>query len=224
MKNLIAAFFTYRMLGTDPQQQETVAETINSIRKLLDEEPENDFALIQYVDLISHADLTTDKKYFEQAIAISPNFAKAYILLGLDYANQKEWEKALDLYQRALKINDKYLTALMNTGFIYIQMQKWEQAKAIYEKLLSLEPANPFVHSTIAQVYYMLQDYDTAIDHIKIAIKNQPEQANLYFNLGRMYQKNNQVQEAIAAFQKGLEISPYDQRARQVLEELQKMK
>jgi hypothetical protein len=39
-----------------------------------------------------------------------------------------------------------------------------------------------------------------------------------------MYQKNSQVNQAIAAFEKGLKISPYDQRARIALEELKKNK
>jgi tetratricopeptide (TPR) repeat protein len=222
MKNLIAAFFTYRMFGADPEQKENVAEALKSIRKILDDEPTNDFALIQYVDLISHQDLSTDRKYFEAAVAKSPDFAKADILLGLELASRNEWEKALGFYQRAAQINDKYVTAWLNAGYAYIQLQRWEEAKQSFERLLSLDPENPFAYSTLAQVYYMLNDYQTAINYMKIALKNQPEQANLYFNLGRMYQKNNQLQEAIIVFEKGLKVSPYDQRARQLLEELKK--
>ncbi|MCU0643381.1 MAG: tetratricopeptide repeat protein [bacterium] len=224
MKNFMAALFTYRTFALNSDQKEIVSGAISSIRKILDEEPENDFALIQYVDLVSHQDLTTDKKYFAAAIAKAPHFAKAYVLLGLELASQNEWEKSLEFYQRALQINDSYSTALLNAGYSYIQLQKWQEAKQSFEKLLSLDPENPYVHSTIAQVYYMLQDYHTAIEFMLAAIKNQPEQANLYFNLGRMYQKNSQVNQAIAAFEKGLKISPYDQRARIALEELKKNK
>jgi tetratricopeptide (TPR) repeat protein len=224
MKNLTAAFFTYRMFGANPEQKEMVAEAINSIRKILDDEPANDFALMQYVDLVSHQDLATDRKYFEAAVAKSPSFAKANVLLGLELANRNEWEPALEFCQRAIQINDKYVTAHLNAGYANIQLQRWEQAKQSFERLLSLDPENPFAYSTIAQVHYMLNDYQTAINYMNMAIKNQPEQANLYFNLGRMYQKNNQVKNAIAVFEKGLKISPYDQRARLVLEELKKMK
>lgn len=224
MKNFMAALFTYRMFAANPDQQELVSSAINSIRKILDEAPENDFALIQYVDLVSQQDLTTDKKYIEEAIAKAPHFAKAYVLLGLELASQNEWEKSFEFYQRALQINDRYITAILNAGYSYIQLQQWQDAKQSFETLLSLDPDNPFVHSTIAQVYYMLQEYNTAIEFMKAAIKNQPEQANLYFNLGRMYQKNDQVNQAITAFEKGLKISPYDQRARSVLEELRKNK
>ncbi|MCI0514897.1 fused MFS/spermidine synthase [candidate division KSB1 bacterium] len=222
MKNLIAAFFTYRMFGTDPEQKENVAEALKAIRKILDDEPANDFALMQYVDLVSHQDLSADRKYFEAAVAKSPDFAKAEILLGLELASRNEWEKARALFQRALQINDQYLTAWLNAGYAEIQLQRWEQAKQSFEKLFSLDPENPFAYSTLAQVYYMLQDFPSAISYMLTAIRNQPEQANLYFNLGRMYQKNNQLKEAIATLEKGLKISPYDQRARQLLEELKK--
>ncbi len=224
LKNLMAAFFTYRMYGNNPQEKEMVAEAINSIRKILDDAPANDFALIQYVDLISHQDLLTDKKYFEEAVAKAPSFAKAYVLLGLELADRNEWEQALEFYQRAIQINDTYVTAYLNVGYANIQLQEWEQAKFSFERLLSLDPENPFAYSTIAQVYYMLNDFQKAIQYMTLAIKNQPEQANLHFNLGRMYQKHNQIKQAIEAFEKGLQISPYDQRARLVLEELKKMK
>lgn len=224
MKNLMAAFFTYRMHGSQPEQKEIVAEAIQTIRQILDEQPTNDFALVQYVDLISHQDLASDKKYFKAAVDKSPGFAKACVLLGLELASRNEWDKALEFYQRAIKINDNYVTGHLNAGFAHIQLQQWPAAKQSFERFLALEPENPFAYSTIAQVYYMLTDYQKAIHYMKIAIKNQPEQANLYFNLGRMYQKDNQIKAAIAAFEKGLEISPYDQRARLVLEELKKIK
>jgi spermidine synthase len=222
MKNMMANFFTYRMFAGIPGQEEIVAGAITSFRKILDEEPANDFALIQYVDLISHQDLEKDKKYFEAAIAKSPNFAKAYVLLGLEHAKRNEWEAALALFQQAIQINNRYVTAWLNAGYAQIQLQRWELAKQAFEKLLALDPENPFAYSTLAQVHYMLNDYPQAINYMQLAIKNQPEQANLYFNLGRMYQKNNQPEKARSMLEKGLKISPYDQRARQLLEEMEK--
>ncbi|MDZ7358398.1 MAG: fused MFS/spermidine synthase [candidate division KSB1 bacterium] len=224
MKNMMAALFTYRMYGNDPQQKELVAEAIRSIRSILDAAPRNDFALMQYVDLVSHQDLTTDRKYFEQAIAIAPNFSKAHVLVGLEHANRGEWELARESFHRAIDITDQYVTAYLNLGYTEIQLQRWEAAKRAFERLIALDPDNPFAYSTVAQVYYMLEDYPNAIRAIQRAIKDQPAQPNLYFNLGRMYQKNNQIQEAIAAFERGLKLSPYDQRARLMLEELKKYK
>lgn len=87
-------------------------------------------------------------------------------------------------------------------------------------KIIELDPDNLFVYSAIAQVFYVLKDYENAIKNIKIAIEQQPFQANLFFNLGMMYRENNQKQEAIKAFEKGLELEPYDGRARAVLNEL----
>ncbi len=224
MKNLIAAFFNYRLFAPEPEAQTMLAELVGKMQQILDEEPHNDFALIQYVDLISHQDAVANQKYFDQAIEIAPDFAKARVLSGLSFATKGEWERALESYEKALEINENYITALSNAGFALIQLKKWAEAKAMYEKLLSVDPGNPFTHSTIAQVYYMLEDYDAAISHMKIAIEGQPEQASLYFNLGKMYQKSGQIQDAIQAFKAGLEITPYDQRAIQILEELEKQK
>jgi spermidine synthase len=220
MKNMIAAFFNYRMLAPQPGYQEQVGDILEKMRKILHDPPESDFALIQYVDLISHQEMGANLEYFENAIEIAPNFAKAYVLAGLSCMEREELDKARTYFEKAVDINGKYITARMNAGYVYFQDQNWEAARDMFEESISLEPENPFVYSTIAQVYYMLNEYDAAIDHMITAIDKQPEQANLYFNLGRMYQKNNQIPEAIRAFERGIEISPYDQRARQALEEL----
>ncbi|NOY60219.1 MAG: tetratricopeptide repeat protein, partial [Calditrichaeota bacterium] len=220
MKNLIADFFSYRMFATNPKYEDRVDDTVVKMRKVLDSEPENDFALLQYVDLINHQDLAIDKKYFVKAIVKAPQFAKAFVLLGLEAATRKEWEKALEYYRQAIKINDKYLSAYQDMSFVNIQQQNWDEAKKNLEKLLALDPDDPFAHSTIAQVYYVLKDYKSAIKHIKIAIDNQPPQANLFFNMGMMYKENNQIQKAIKAFEKGLELEPYDRRAMDVLRQL----
>jgi tetratricopeptide (TPR) repeat protein len=202
MKNLMADFFTYRMFGAMPDQQETVTGAITSMRKYLDSETATDFGLIQYVDLVSHQNLTEDKKYFEAAFVKAPQFAKAVVLLGLEQASRNEWPKALAFYQQALEINPQYPTAWLNAGYAQTQLQQWEPAKFAFEKLLALDPENPFAYSTLAQVHYMRNDFSKAIECMHIAIKNQPEQANLYFNLGRMYQKNNQIDQARKAIQK----------------------
>ncbi|NIA29635.1 MAG: MFS transporter, partial [Actinobacteria bacterium] len=82
MKNLIADFFSYRMFATNPKYEDRVEDTVVKMRKVLNSEPENDFALLQYVDLINHPDLAIDKAYFEKAIVKAPRFAKAFVLLG----------------------------------------------------------------------------------------------------------------------------------------------
>jgi len=224
MKNLMAAFFNYRLFATRPEAQETLVEIIATMQSILSKEPSNDFALMQYVDLISHADMVANQRFFDAAISIAPNFAKAYVLSGLAHAAKQEWDQALARYQSALKINPAYFTAMNNAGLIMIQQQKWAEAEQTYRTLLQGNPDDSFAHSTIAQVYYMLENYTDAIKHMNIAIDSQPEQANLYFNLGRMYQKQGDIPLAIHAIEAGLKISPYDQRAIQFLEELKKMK
>lgn len=108
MKNLIADFFTYRIFAANPQYAREVNDILAQMHKILDSEPENDFALLQYVDLINHEDLAINEQYFQRATEIAPGFAKAYVLLGLNYATQNDWDKASEFYRRALEINDRY--------------------------------------------------------------------------------------------------------------------
>ena len=223
-KNMMTALFTYRLYGQNPAYKEVTDKAIEKMRNSIDKEEENIFNLISFVDLINHEDFAKDRKYIERAIQAAPDFAKAYVLLGLEAAARSDWTHALEYYKKALDINGNYPTALMSQSFVFIKMQEWEKAKETLTKVVELEPENPFAHSSLSQVYYMLKDYSSAISHAKDAIENFPIDANLYFNLGMMYEKNRQIPEAIEAFEKGLKLVPYDSRAIKKLDELKKMK
>ena len=223
-KNMMTALFTYRLYGQNPAYKEVSDKAIEKMRNSIDKEEENIFNLISFVDLVNHEDLTRDKKYFERAIQEAPDFAKAYVFLGLEAVSHGDWTRALEYYKKALEINSNYITALMSQSFVFIKIQEWEKAREALIKVIELDPENPFAHSSISQVYYMMQDYSSAILHAKKAIEKFPIDANLYFNLGMMYQKNKQIQEAIESFEKGLKISPYDSRAIKKLNELKKMR
>ncbi|NOZ60292.1 MAG: MFS transporter [Calditrichaeota bacterium] len=223
-KNMMTALFTYRLYGQNPAYKEVADKAIEKMRKSIDKEEENTFNLVSFVDLVNHEDLTRDKKYFARVLKTAPEFAKAYVFMGLEAVAHADWPRALEFYEKALEINSNYPTALMSQSFVFIKTQKWEKARESLTRVIELEPENPFAHSSISQVYYMMHDYSAAILHAKMAIENFPIDANLYFNLGMMYQKNKQIPEAIAAFEEGIKIDPYDSRAIKKLDELKKMK
>ncbi len=223
-KNLIAGFFSYRLLGEKEEYQDIVSKTLDKMRKSLDAVPENDFNVISYVDLINHTDLDTNKVYFERAVEAEKKFAKAYVYLALERSEENDWAGAMKFYQKAVELSPRYLTALMNYSLVCAKLKEWEKAKELLIRFIELDPENGFAHSGLGQIYYMLQDYDGAIAHTEAAIRYQPEMPNYYFNLGMMYEKQRRYREAIEVFKKGIELAPYDQRARNKLKELEKLK
>lgn len=62
--------------------------------------------------------------YYEQAIAIQPDFAKVYVNLGSLYANQQQWQKAIHYYQQALTIDPQLLPVHEHLARILLLQQQ----------------------------------------------------------------------------------------------------
>lgn len=220
MFSMLKGLFLYRVTaGSDTSG---VNEAFKLMQDAIDQTPENKFNLMFFVDWVQHGNLEKSVKYFEEATKVAPNFAKGFVLLGLEKAAMGEWDNAIEYYLKAIAINDRFISAYFNMGFALTQKEKWQDAIQAFEKVAGLQPQNVFAHSSLAQVYYMDNKLNKALEHAKISIKLQPNQPNFYFNLGMIHRKRNEIPEAIKAFESGLKLAPQDTRAREVLRELKK--
>nr|AIA19758.1 hypothetical protein [Neoporphyra perforata]AIA20176.1 hypothetical protein [Neoporphyra perforata] len=68
--------------------------------------------------------------------------AYLYNMLGFVYAEAKELNIAINLYQQALKIDPNYVIALNNLAKSYEDANDLKKAAAIYDKVLNLDLKN----------------------------------------------------------------------------------
>jgi tetratricopeptide (TPR) repeat protein len=73
--------------------------------------------------------------------------------------------------------------------------------------------------------YYFLgqQSVPEAIEVFKLNVELFPESANVYDSLAEAYMKNGDKEEAIANYERSLELNPENTNAANMLEELEKM-
>jgi len=81
--------------------------------------------------------------YFDQAIAADPTFVKAYNYRGAVYAQQKQWEKALEDFTQALRLDANYAVAMGNRGICLIHLGRVEEAKIQFDLALLENPGLP---------------------------------------------------------------------------------
>jgi len=73
--------------------------------------------------------------------------------------------------------------------------------------------------------FYMVnQKYDKAIEVLKEALVNYPDDAELNYNLGLNYEALNKTEDAIDMYQKALAINPEHKNARKHLDRLMEIK
>ncbi|QQL51376.1 tetratricopeptide repeat protein [Mucilaginibacter ginkgonis] len=78
------------------------------------------------------------------------------------------------------------------------------------EKLLEFiknEPNDEFLQYAIATEYLKLNDHARALEYYETLVKDHPEYFGTYYHLGKLYELLNRKDEAIATYQKGMEIT-----------------
>jgi adenylate cyclase len=124
------------------------------------------------------------KDLFAKAIALDPNYARAYVNLGFLYWN--EWRlwgrnrdrnlaKAMELGQKAIKLDDRAAGAHLLVALVHQYRGEHDQAAIEGRKVLALEPT----------------------------------QAETLGNLGRFLKASGRFEEAIAVLEKAMRIDPH---------------
>jgi TolB-like protein/Flp pilus assembly protein TadD len=139
----------------------------------------------------------------ENAVAISPNLAKAYSTLGyvlvagkLDFQGARApYEKSRALGEGDSAILARYATYMMVTA----QHQK---AIMAIQQATDLDPLNPTLFQTSGLIHYAAGLYEEAIIAIERALALSPNNANAYALKGMAQMNLGRVQDAINSCQK----------------------
>jgi tetratricopeptide (TPR) repeat protein len=124
-------------------------------------------------------------KLLEEAVHLAPNFFHAHNNLGILYHSTKRYSDAETEFKRSHELNPKSAAPLSNLGSLYIE-----------------EAALKEDHEEAGIVL------DQALDSLEQAVKLNPRSASAYFLLGQANYRSSFLEEAEAAFKKGMEINP----------------
>jgi tetratricopeptide (TPR) repeat protein/O-antigen ligase len=154
--------------------------------------------------------------YYAEATSLSPNAAHLYDEWGVVYLAMGDREKALELYEYSLGIDDRFHVTYMSLGDVYMRSNELGKAKEAYLKAVEIRPTLADVHSVLAYIYGVEEDYPSAIDETLKALEltnNQNQQYVSYQNLSAYYQQTGQLEEAIRAAQEALARAPEAEQA-----------
>ena len=147
-------------------------------------------------------------QYYQQAIALNPNYAEAYNNLGVSFQDIKEYGAAIESYQKALQLKPDYAEAFGNIANTLKSEHKLEAALAYYDKALTLKPDNPDFHHNLGATLKSLQRYEQALISYKKALDLRPNYADTYSNIAHILKTQNKLAEAIYFYQKALSLKP----------------
>lgn len=115
--------------------------------------------------------------HLSQLLELHNDFADVYNMLGVIFHDRGLFSKAQKSFQRALEINPSYTEAAMNLAVTHNDLGRYEEARRIYGSLLAggrSEPGDldPFVRGKVANMYAEIGDvYQSSGLHERAAIE-----------------------------------------------------
>jgi protein O-GlcNAc transferase len=140
----------------------------------------------------------------EAALDISRTDADALYQLGLAYQAIGQPEAALEQYRKAVRL-------VPNFAEVYTSM---------IESYSALGQSDYVAYAQGMQAF-CLQDYGTAETHLTFAVEALPEFVHAFLGLGLTYERVGELQAALTAVQRAVDLDPNDLAARQALGRIQ---
>jgi tetratricopeptide (TPR) repeat protein len=112
---------------------------------------------------------------FQQSLELDPQYANAYVNLGLAHAFRDDYSAAVSSFDRALALNPHQVLAYHNRGYVFHRIGRVQEALADYTSALGLDPflVQGYVNRSV--LYTQLGRRDEAEDDMRQAAERRPE-------------------------------------------------
>ena len=159
------------------------------------------------------------KRLAEEAIALDPEFAGGYSMLGVTHlmdvwfglikSPKESLDKAVELTQKAISLDPKDPRHYALIGQLYVMRRDYDKGIAEGERAVALDPGGADAHAWLGNILNFADKPKEAIPLFEKAIRLNPFGPTWYFlNFGNSYLLTGQYQEAITQYKKALRIAP----------------
>lgn len=142
-----------------------------------------------------------------KALELDSGLAEAYTALGFINHYNWNWNAAEQHFKRALDLNPSYANAHNFYASYLMSRGRVDESIAASDRARELDP---FSLAISAQRGFLLENarrYGEAIEQLRAVIAMDPNHYQAYWVLGHTYASNNQLDEAIVAAEKAVELS-----------------
>ncbi|MDJ0567677.1 MAG: tetratricopeptide repeat protein [Pleurocapsa sp. MO_192.B19] len=148
------------------------------------------------VTLIQIEQSSQAQECYQKAIALQADYWQAYYQLGLLWQNQKQWHQAIAAYRKVRAINPQFTKVLVNLGLVYRHLSQYDLAIACYREAVKTSPEkSPLETEAVAGYQETLKKHPQAT-------------VTLYYRMAKLLRAKGRFPDAIAMYQKSLELEP----------------
>jgi len=147
-------------------------------------------------------------QHFQKAIALYPQYAEAYQLLGVVHMEDGKLQEAEPELQKAAEIEPHMSTAQFALGVCRNEMGKYPDAEAALLRGLELDPESPEGHYELGKTYWALGRWQDAAPHARKAVNLKPDMAEAHVLEGDIALRKHDAQGALKEYKEALRLDP----------------
>jgi tetratricopeptide (TPR) repeat protein len=217
----------YDLLGTALFTKKDLGAADAALHKAIDLDKNNSDALLKLAQTqAAEGSVTQALATYQQSIKDHPREISFYLLAGMLYESQSDWDHAKAMYQQALGIQPDNPLASNNLAYVMLQQGgNVDVALAMAQTARRGMPDSPDAADTLGWAYFQKGVYQSAIDMFQESLrlsakKGGGDDAMVHYHLGLAYQKANKPVLARQQLERVLKINPNNNDARKALSEL----
>ena len=158
----------------------------------------------------SRSDYQQAMQDFDQALALDPAYAGAYLLRGMAYSACKEYQQAIADLDQALVLDAGATFAYAHRGIAHLQRKDYERAIMDFDRTQVLNPQLEGALLLRRLASWELLAYRPGKGEVDQAIKLDPNDAQAYVQRGMASCYLSEGLQAIVDFDRALELDPSD--------------
>jgi len=161
---------------------------------------------------LNQNDVDNAVKCFNKTLSLDAKYYLAWNALGLAHSMRGRLDEAAKAYLKCLEVNPQFTEAHNNLGTVYQEMNRLDQAEEQFRLVLA-DPVyqnRELAYFNLARLYVVENRLDAALDNVQKAIQLKPRLAMAHNLRGIIFEKQNNLGEAVASYDEAVKIVPED--------------
>jgi Flp pilus assembly protein TadD len=146
---------------------------------------------------------------WQAALADKPDNAIALSNLGMAMVEEKRWDEAEAYLQKAIQLRPRFAGPHGHLGRMYIALDKPADAEREFRRAVEISPLNAEARNQLAKFYAQQGRIREAEEQFRTSLDSSMT-AEALSGLGDVLAGKGASDEAVACWQKAVELSPYD--------------
>lgn len=170
--------------------QTAIAHTNNGAKKVLD------------------GDLRGAIDEFQKAVALDPEYEKAYFNMAICQYKLKEYEGAVESLTKVLEIKPGFYSALYYRAYSNYRMKAYDAALVDFASLIEKDPRKSDYYRYRADIYYHRDDFAKAALEYEKMVQIKPDDSFANYRMGMCMLKLRKSKEALPYFDAAIAAQP----------------